>query len=205
KVVPGYENVPIVVNSPLTYKGITFYQSSYGPAGEGSVYHLSVRSKNGGAPVKLTARQGENIPLAGGGSLQVIEATQDVRPFMRMYSGPAIRVAYAPPGGSPQSVVLLRDYPDLDMQRGGEHIFTYDSADEKYFTGLQVAKDPGVWVVWVGCALMIVGICIAFFLSHKRIWVRVTNGRVTVGGTASKNQAAFELLFENLIEKMKKV
>ncbi len=31
--VPGYEKIPVVVNSPLTYKGVTFYQSSYGPAG----------------------------------------------------------------------------------------------------------------------------------------------------------------------------
>ena len=66
-----------------------------------------------------------------------------------------------------------------------------------------MAKDPGVWVVWFGCALMILGICIAFFLSHKRIWIRVANGRVTVGGTANKNQAAFQLLFDDLVGKIK--
>ena len=45
---------------------------------------------------------------------------------------------------------------DLDAQRGGNMIFSYDRAEEKMYTGLQVAKDPGVWVVWLGCALMVV-------------------------------------------------
>jgi cytochrome c biogenesis protein len=202
--VPGYEKIPIVVNSPLTYKGITFYQSSYGPATEGSSFYISVQDKKGGAPVKLTARQGDRLNLPGGGSLQVIEATQDVRPFMKAYSGPAVRAEYSPPGGAPQSIILLRNFPDFDMQRGGSQVFTYEGGEEKFYTGLQVAKDPGVWVVWFGCTLMILGICIAFFLSHKRIWIRVANGRMTVGGTANKNQAAFQLLFDDLVGKIKK-
>ena len=84
-------------------------------------------------------------------------------------------------------------------------IFTFDGGDEKFYTGLQVAKDPGVWTVWSGCTLMIIGICMAFFLSHKRIWIRVVNGRVTIGGTASKNQPAFQLFFDDLVNKLKNV
>ena len=34
--VPGYKDVKVIVNQPLSYKGITFYQSSYGQANEGS-------------------------------------------------------------------------------------------------------------------------------------------------------------------------
>ncbi len=83
-------------------------------------------------------------------------------------------------------------------------IFTYDGADEKFYTGLQVAKDPGVLVVWLGCALMVLGICMAFFLSHKRVWCRVGQGKVTLAGTASKNPANFQLFFDGLTEKLKK-
>lgn len=203
--VPGYENIPIVVNSPLTYKGITFYQSSYGPAGDGAVYFLSVRERKGGAPVKLMARKGERVPLPGGGFLQVIDATQEVRAFMPQFSGPAVKVAAVSPSGAGQEFVLFRDYKSIDEQRGADLIFTFEGADEKFYTGLQVAKDPGVWVVWTGCTLMVVGICIAFFLSHKRIWIRTANGRVTIGGTASKNQPAFQLFFDELTEKLKKM
>ena len=71
------------------------------------------------------------------------------------------------------------------------------------YTGLQVAKDPGVWVVWVGCILMMVGIYAAFFMSHRRIWVRVENGIITIGGNASKNQGGFQLFMEKLVTNLK--
>ena len=71
------------------------------------------------------------------------------------------------------------------------------------FKCLQVAKDPGVEVVWVGCLLMVFGIYAAFFLSHRRIWVRIQDGAVTVGGNASKNQGGFQLTFEGLVDRLK--
>ena len=203
--VKGYENIPVVVNDPLTYKGITFYQSSYGPAGDGAVYKFTVRATKGGAPANLIVRQGERVSLPGGGFMQVVDATQEVRAFMPQFSGPAAKIATSSPSGEPQEFILFKNFPDFDRQRGGDLVFTYEGADEKFYTGLQVAKDPGVWVVWAGCALMIIGICMAFFLSHKRIWIKVVNGRVTIGGTASKNQPAFQLFFDGLVDKLKNV
>jgi cytochrome c biogenesis protein len=52
---------------------------------------------------------------------------------------------------------------------------------------------------------MTIGIMMAFFLSHNRIWIRISNGRAVMGGTASKNPAAFESKFEALVEKLKKL
>jgi len=82
-------------------------------------------------------------------------------------------------------------------------VIQYAGADEKLYTGLQVAKDPGVWVVWFGCTLMVIGIMMAFFMSHNRVWIRLANGRAVLGGTASKNPAAFENKFEDLVAKLK--
>lgn len=202
--VPGYEKIPIIVNDPLTYKGITFYQSSYGAAGDGAVYHFTVRASKGGTPVRVIARQGERVALPGGAMMQVLEATQEVRSFIPEFSGPAARIEVTKGGGAPQSFIVFRNYPDFDAQRGGDQIFSYDGADEKFYTGLQVAKDPGVWIVWFGCALMVLGICMAFFMSHKRLWIRVARGRVAIGGTASKNPAGFQLLYDDMVEKLKK-
>jgi cytochrome c biogenesis protein len=201
--VKGYEKIPIVVNDPLTYKGITFYQSSYGPAGDSAVYHFTVRQRKGGAPVSVTARQGERVLLPGGAYMQVVEAVPEVRAFIPQFSGPAAKIEMVTAGGTPQQFIVFQNNPEFDQQRGGELIFTYSGSDEKFYTGLQVAKDPGVWVVWLGCTLMVVGICLAFFLSHKRIWFRVTKGRVIIGGTASKNPANFQLYFDQLVGKLK--
>lgn len=207
KPVPGLTNRPTIVNDPLTYKGITFYQSSYGMASEGGVYHFTVRPRSGGAPVKLSARQGEVVKLANGAAFKVLEATQEVRQVIPQFSGPAARVEYIPAGAREEQppFIVFKNYPQMDETRGGDFVFVYEGADDKYFTGLQVAKDPGVWVVWLGCTLMVIGISMAFFMSHTRIWVRIVNGRVTIGGTASKNPAAFQIRFESLLEKFKAV
>jgi len=203
--VAGYQQVPIIVNDPLSYKGITFYQSSYGQSDEGVWYHLTVRNRNGGQPVKLKARQGERVALPGGAFLSVMEATMDVRPFMRGFDGPGAQVEFTPSGGNSQPFVILSEkFESFNAQHGGDLLITFDGMDQKFYTGLQVAKDPGVWVVWLGCFLMVVGICMAFFMSHKRIWARVSDKGVTICGSASKNPTGFELSFDELVEKFNK-
>jgi len=200
KPVPGLTNRPTIVNDPLTYKGITFYQSSYGMAGEGSLYYFTIRPRKGGEAKQYVARQGEIVRLPNGAGFRVLEATQEVRQVIPQFSGPAARVEYFPPGATePQPpFIVFKNYPQMDEMRGGDFSFIYEGADDKYFTGLQVAKDPGVWVVWFGCALMTIGIIMAFFMSHTRVWVRVEPGKATLAGTASKNQAAFQQRFEDL-------
>ncbi|MBJ6727016.1 cytochrome c biogenesis protein ResB [Geomesophilobacter sediminis] len=203
--VAGKQNIPVIVNEPLTYKGVTFYQSSYGPSDEGASYHISVKNRKTGAATQITARQGERVALPGGAFLSVMEGTADVRPFMKDFDGPGAQVEFTPPGGQPQPFVILGDkYQSFNEQHGGDLVLTLASLDQKFYTGLQVAKDPGVLVVWLGCALMVVGICMAFFMSHKRLWARVTDGSVTFGGSASKNPAGFELSFDELMQKLNK-
>jgi len=154
--------------------------------------------------VQLTARQGERLALPGGAFLSVMEATANVRPFMKEFDGPGAQVEFTPPGGRPQPFVILSDkYESFNAQHGGDLIITFAGLDQKFYTGLQVAKDPGVMVVWLGCFLMVVGIIMAFFMSHKRVWARVSDGVVTLGGSASKNPAGFEMKFEELLAKLK--
>ena len=58
--VKGYENIPVIVNDPLSYKGITFYQSSYGQAGEGAAYHFNVAPRGGGEAAHLDLKKGDS-------------------------------------------------------------------------------------------------------------------------------------------------
>jgi len=193
---------PTIVNDPLTYKGITFYQSSYGPAGA-PTFHLTVRARNGALVTPLAVREGEIARLNDGSTVQVVESTQEVGPMMPGFSGPAARIQYTPAGKAPQLFVVFKNFPHLDEQRGGDVIVTLDASESRFFTGLQVAKDPGVWVVWVGCTLMVLGICIAFFMSHKKVWIRIAGSRVVIGGSAGKNPVGFGIIFDGLLEKLK--
>lgn len=76
-----------------------------------------------------------------------------------------------------------------------------------YYTGLQANKDPGVPIVWAGCFLMVSGLFITFFLSHKRMWVRVlaqgANARIEVAGTTNKNPVGLQNERHHLILSLK--
>ena len=126
-----------------------------------------------------------------------------MRQFAPGFSGPAARIEVTRKGAEPQTFIAFKNFPEMNAQRGDALIFGYDGSSARMYTGLQVAKDPGVWVVWIGCALMVVGLFIAFFMSHKRIWIVVSKGHAKMYGNASKNQAAFEMQFEAVAEKLK--
>ena len=199
--VPDYTNVKVIVNDPLTYKKITFYQSSYGQANEDSEHYISMKPRSGGAPEKFTIRAGGQITLKDGTTFKLLEVAEEVRPFMPEFSGPAARVEVSFKGKAPQTFIVLKNYPEMNAQRGDEIIFGYEGTNARMYTGLQFAKDPGVEVVWLGCSLMVLGLFIAFFMSHKRIWIVVTKGHARMYGNASKNHAAFSMQFDDLADK----
>ncbi|WP_027715903.1 cytochrome c biogenesis protein ResB [Desulfuromonas sp. TF] len=195
------EKRPVVVNDPLTYEGITFYQSSYGPAGE-PVFNFKVRVKETGEVANITARQGQRVQLPGGGAFRVVDFTPSYQNF-----GPGARLEVFTESGKRNSFIVLQAFPDFDAQRGGVYSFTLVDFKQRFYTGLQVAKDPGVWVVWLGCTLMVLGSMIAFFLSHRRIWITImpVGGKtgIKLGGSAHRNQPAFELFFDDFKKNLK--
>ena len=78
----------------------------------------------------------------------------------------------------------------------------------RYYTGLQVSKDPGVWVVYVGFILMIIGIYITFFMSHQQLCVEVTakgpKSQVMVAGTSNKNKMGMQKRVTQLAHQLEK-
>ncbi len=187
----------IEVNDPLTYKGLTFYQSSYGSAGD-PVYQFRVRNRATGETVTVQGGQGQHLALPGGAALIPMGYAENYQSF-----GPAAQVNIDTGDhkhGTP--FVVLKNYPQFDEKRGGTYAVSLVDAQQSFYTGLQVAKDPGVWVVWFGCLLIVLGSCSAFFFSHRRIWVNIqplSKGiGVKIGGAAHRNQPAFALYFDEL-------
>ncbi len=187
----------IVVNDPLQYRGIWFYQSSYGQAG-GATAQVVVSRKDGTPAGKLSLAANEAVPIDGYGVIRGVNYEDNFQGH-----GPALQVVVEKPGKPASSFWIFRGRPDIDRDRGDSLVFSFEGLSSKMFTGLQVAKDPGVNIVWLGCALMVIGIIIAFFLSHQRVWIRLaqgTDGRVEVvlAASASRNRLAFENKFERI-------
>ncbi|MBI5342237.1 MAG: cytochrome c biogenesis protein ResB [Deltaproteobacteria bacterium] len=194
----------IVVNDPLQYKGIWFYQSSYGPTGAATA-QVAVVDPAGGPVTGLALAAGQKTALPGYGTITGV----DYQPNFQG-SGPALLVVLEKPGQPPAQVWLPQGKPDVDRKRNDRYFFSFGGLTQGFFTGLQVAKDPGVNVVWVGCTLMVIGIIIAFFMSHQRLWIRLApsaDGRVEIvlAGAASRNRLAFEKKFEKIQDDFKAV
>lgn len=204
KPVAGYDRVPVIVNDPLSYKGITFYQSSYGKLGE---HEFTISDSDGSNSQPLIVKSGGSTKLPDGSGLCLQETTPDISRFQTGLSGPAAQVEVHLANGENKTFVVYSNNPAMNRMNlpyTGGKLLQYRGGEEFMYTGLQVAKDPGVWVVWVGCILMVVGIYVAFFMAHRRIWVRVESGTVTIGGNSSKNQGGFQLFMEQLVTKLKK-
>jgi len=198
------EKRPVIVNDPLTYRGITFYQSGYSQAAPAR-YRFTVRDRASGAATRVTVTGDESVALPGGGTLLVTGYAPEIGGMYPGLNGPAVQVMVMEGNVALEPFVVMKRYPDINADRGGAHVLTFEGVDQKWRTGLQVTRDPGVPVVWAGCFFLITGIFSAFFSSHRRIWVRIGGGRVVVAGSASKNQAAFDAFFEEMVEKLKKV
>jgi cytochrome c biogenesis protein len=194
----------ITVNDPLQYKGIWFYQSSYGQAG-GTTALVSIRRSDGSPEGVLSLAPNEPVPIDGYGTVRGVNYDQNFQG-----RGPALQVVVEKPGKPADNFWLLQQLPDQDRQRNDALAFSFGGLNSKMFTGLQVARDPGVNVVWLGCALMVIGITMAFFLSHQRVWVRLAQGQdgrveVALAGSASRNRLAFEKKFAKIQTDVKAV
>jgi cytochrome c biogenesis protein len=121
--------------------------------------------------------------------------------------GEGAQVVLFKPNQEPRPFWILKAFPKFDEQRKDEFILTIEEVREKEYTGLSVTKDPGVWVVWIGCGLMIFGLILSFFFSHQKIWVRIPRspgGEVVLAGSANKNRVGFEKAFGELVAEIRK-
>ena len=87
----------------------------------------------------------------------------------------------------------------------GIQIFLVDAIPQ-FSSTLQVSRDPGVTTVWAGCLLLMLGLTLAFYFSHQRLWAMLipaqTGTTVVMGGDSSKNRSAFAKRFQHLVHSM---
>jgi cytochrome c biogenesis protein len=195
----------IIVNDPLRYKGISLYQSSYGNLPSNEVV-LSFTNNNTGMVYKNKATM--NQPL----QLPEKLGTFEIKKFLQSaeFRGHNIGEAYigilTPPGGDPVQITLPLRFPTFDKMRKGNLVISVVEHVPRFYTGLQVGKDPGVWVVYSGFILMIIGCYITFFMSHQQICLEIVpsgkQSRVIVAGTANKNKTGMEAKVDRLTEKL---
>jgi cytochrome c biogenesis protein len=190
--------VKVRVNHPLTHQGLRFYQSSYGNEAE---IGLLVRRRRGDASFQFRVREGERVDIPDSDTaFQLLGYFPEVHSF-----GEGVQLALFSDSQTPQRIWLFKKIPDYDEEREGHFIFTLTDIVMRDYTVLQVTKDPGVSVVWIGSGLLIVGLMMAFFIPHRKLWVHVSRGKgksvkVILGGNTNRNRVNFEKGFSEIID-----
>ncbi len=192
----------IEVNHPLIVDGIYFYQSSYG-VDRNSTVTLQVLDPAGNvAGPDVTVAAGQSFNVMGDPSNYQVE---ELIPTITA-GRPGVKIAQFM-GNNRRDFYVIDAAPDRDKARGGPVYFKIKSTNIREYTGLQVAWDPGVNVVWLACIVMMLGLYMAFFVAHKRIWVRVDfdsdDQAVLIAGTSNRNPATFEKEFESALADLK--
>jgi cytochrome c biogenesis protein len=187
----------VIVNDPLDYKGITFYQSSYQGYDE---FMVTVKEQNSQTERTFRLRPMRKVTWPQAGISFGIINYQPPNPWGQY----RLKIWFSDGKGTP-SQFFLDGSREVVVNRGDvSYLF---SSKQFFATGLQVAKDPGVWYVYIGCIMMLIGLAVAFFLSHKRVWAQVSTekGRtkLLVAGVSNKNKVGFEKDFTTLVAKLK--
>jgi cytochrome c biogenesis protein len=207
----------LLVNHPITFKGITFYQSSYHPiAGDKLRIKLSSDGSNP-KPSALEVIRGNIVELPGKeGHFQVVEVAEDFRGL-----GPAALISVHPHEGDKREFWIFQNFemirtrfppamlrsPSLDPSAFKPYTFALEGVEMKYATGLQVSRDPGVPLVWTGFILIMIGLFVTFFTSHRIIWVQVAKTKrglkIRVAGRANKNPVGLERELDHLARRIR--
>lgn len=196
----------IEVNDPLVVGKTYFYQSSYGNSGRPGMVVFKVQAPGEEFRTYRTPVRGTFHVDGTDTDIQIMSFIPDftiqngqVHKRSEALVNPAIYIM----GKKGENLLFngwfLPKYPEYSIDTEGYKLEFLDYWGSQY-TGLQVAYDPGVEVVWIGCSLLVIGLMVSFFHSHQRIWARIDGNHVVIAGSAHKNRMAFEKKMEDLVK-----
>jgi len=198
----------IIVNDPLRYKGINFFQSSYGSLSPKEIT-LKFTSRATGREYDQKALIGEPFDLPEDKGTFMLKGYRPSFSFRGNNLGEIFIANVTPKHQDPVDIILPLRFPEFDRMRKGDFIVSVSNYNPSYYTGLQVTRDPGVWVVYSGFIFIILGCYITFFMSHQRLCIEVAQSgkksKVLVAGTANKNKVGMQNRVKKISEKLKSV
>lgn len=195
------------VNDPVTFGGLTFYQSSYGVQPDGPV-KLKVCQGADCHVVETSVRQGLTLP-GGQAQMMVVRLDGNLQGM-----GPAVQVAVKSGPGHPVVFWVSKNHPELagnpdsPFYQPGPLRFTVEALPFKFYSVFQVRRDPGVWWVYSGFILCLPGFLLAFLLPTQRFAVVLSKkpdgrweGRLL--GASPRAREAFVAKTDRLLARLK--
>ena len=209
------------MNHPISHKGFSFFQSDYGlvgimlkvtaPNGETAYVPYNVSTQDGpeGRMYVISDEPWKRVKL-GGKNLTLF-----VHNLVPDYiGGDRLNGSMLPlnPGVDAMMNDRFPEYKGLDAWKRLGWLTVSKSADYKGFTvtmekvvsytGLQVSRNPGLPVIYLGFALMVLGVFASFYMTHKTVRVSIVplddGASVTVGATSKDEPEVFDRDFKRV-------
>lgn len=193
----------IRVNDPLRYGEVSFYQSFFGPAAQ-----VQVRDAAGnvvfdqGVPLLWSSNEGTErvgqFPLSDQGLTVFVVGAASGQVSRDIRAGQMQLEVYRSGENTPLDIKVVDQGKPVTIA-GLEFTF----ARERQFTGLIVARDPGVAVVWGGAILLVLGVCLVFFFPNRRAWAlirREAAGSSVQVGALVRHDVTFETDFNTFVD-----
>ena len=202
----------IVVNDPLTYQGLRFYQASYGPTGDFAGVKLAVTPKDGSAKQEIWVKPDQEVALNQDTTVRIAQFIPDfvvvdnnIQSRSDQPVNPAVQITVQSKKAGESKIWLFPKFPEFAHTNNTGFDFRVADVKMGYFTGLEVSHEPGQWAVWAGVILMGVALALVFYFVHVRLWALPVDdgqGRLTLwlGASASKNREDFERRFRDLAD-----
>ncbi len=103
---------------------------------------------------------------------------------------------------------VLAQVPLMNPGLFAPYLFSMQKKGERFYTVLQAARDPGVPLVAGGAALLIVGLMITFFFSHRRFRIvleeKQGKSRIGLAGSSNRDPVGLEKEMNRLLAEIGK-
>ncbi|WP_127530794.1 cytochrome c biogenesis protein ResB [Paenibacillus kobensis] len=206
------KNYDIIVNHPLSHKGVKLYQIGYDDQPLLKAVKPVIEDKQSGkvyGPFDLPMKDPQTEFTVGPYSLSLkaqymefslndegnpVTLSRDPKApaFIFMVKGPGIDAAGEPYMYFPlqkdkerfRQDVINRDLaPKVEIRVDGMENVSFTS----YTSYLLVRVDRALTYVWAGLGICMLGLLMGAYWHHRRIWLRVDNGVLSLGAHTNKN------------------
>jgi len=94
----------------------------------------------------------------------------------------------APVSDGPPRLTIVGLKPQAVSLSPGESIsidsYEYTFLGQREFAGIHVRRNRSDYLVWVGAALLVIGVMVTFWVPRRRLWAKITATRTMLAGQA---------------------
>jgi cytochrome c biogenesis protein ResB len=131
---------------------------------------------------------GYTIRYAGGRNIPAI--TVPHMPGAISDDGSAVLQMPTDANGNPYLFINGIDFDPIALTQGNavtpQNGYSYTFAGQVEASGISVKRDPGSLFIWIAVGMALVGLAITFYVPRRRLWVKVSDGRVQLAGVAER-------------------